>query len=352
MSARFGRRTAVTAVAVLLAVAALTGCGRAERDSDQVLRALVRTQNSARRFSYTDTTGAGTVGVDGAVEDAFRYKARLTRDGNPVWDEVVSDDVLVDRFASDDAIASFSRTRATPGTSGLATNAPIDPTVLAALRAHRWVRDDSGAPSLISRPNERHIVGTDPMYDAVTMLRYCELLSSSLFVERFSRENLDYRESEDPFPKPAANSSILRYDFKPPPLPHPNQGDTAPPSLANFRKLSVYVEHGLVVEIREKIDVAQRLPDLERLYHVRFQAGTSPAERVDIAVSALNELNHSAGADPVVVRSRVLRFDTGGDTLVELPADTTPGSLAFLVDRGRSSGSKTPSTVVAGAPPA
>ena len=100
--------------------------------------------------------------------------------------------------------------------------------------------------------------------------------------------------------------------------------------------MSVYVKDKRIIRVVEKIDVESRLDDLEKIYDTKFPKDRSPAEVAAIAVEALNVIRTGQGQDPI--RMREMEFslkDLGTDVKVDMPTDTTKGSLALLENRGR-----------------
>ncbi|HZN15136.1 MAG TPA: hypothetical protein VFB78_12745 [Acidimicrobiales bacterium] len=327
------RRRAVGLLLVLTAIALTTTACRRERDQKLDVRAAIdRTERVAHRFAYIDTVGRIKTQVAGVVEDDFRYKARLTVNGLPVEDEVVSDDALAVRFLEPGALPGFLNVdNATAASAAAGRSAPQ--VALAGLSTKRWVLDPVGAPQLAALATEKRVPGEDPVFDALTALQYIrDAADRGDYIRKYSKDAIDpvYRSTEDPFPPPPEGQ--IRYDVKPPRLPRSNAGPSnqATPETANFRKLVIYVKDGLVVEAREQIDVASKLDDL--ISEFKLPHTTT----VEQAVAAINAVRRGQGNDTIRVRKLVLRIQGIGTTQkVELPAESVNGDLRVLKHRGR-----------------
>jgi hypothetical protein len=343
--------------------ATAVGCGGHHlTDADRLRQAMDRTAALSRRFVYSELTAKTRIEVKGLVADDFRYKASTTVNGTPVWEEVVSDDALADRALNNGAFGLFARkTAATASASGAATatqsaaaGAPVfdttvSPDVAQALTSHRWVIDPAGAPSLLPSATDHHPLGADPVFDALTVFSYVDqAIHQSTRVHVFNADALDYKPKDDPFPKPKKHSGVIRYDFDRPRLPRPQDlsGGTlnqAIPTASEFRKMAVYVKGGRVIQVLEQIDVVSRLSDLQHNYNVNIPASLPEAQRVQIAIDAINAVRQAQGNDPIRVRTMSLQLlDLGQPATVALPLDATQGSLAVFENRGRPTAS-TPS---------
>lgn len=344
----------------LLATLGLTACGEAT-DAERRLRAVLRaTERLAHRFVYAETfkeeEAQTQTAVQGLVEDDFRYKARVLVDKQPVLDEVVSDDALAVRFLEPARIADFARRPKQKQGGGTGVGAdetqPAQapevsrdekdgPSALEALRARRWVLDPAGAPAVFGRPEDERRLGEDPTLDALDVFAYVErAIDEATRIIEFNEESLEYRKSEDPFPRPKKGSGVLRYDFERPKLPR--AADTSPggnqvtPDTRHFRKMSVYVKDGRVVQIREAIDVESRLEDLAEVYETKFPKNRKPSEVAAIAVEALNVIRTGQGDDPIRLRTMSYKLaDIGEDVEVDMPTEVIEASLALLQNRGR-----------------
>jgi len=361
------RRSSLVAAALL--TASMVACGgHHTTDADRLRAAMSRTDLLSRRFVYAEQVGNTKTEVKGLIADDFRYKAAATVNDVPLWEEVVDDDALADRALNSGAFAVFGRraaspTQAAPGSAvpaqQVTTDSPVvsntvSPEVRDALLAHRWVLDSVGAPSLIPTATEHHPLGADPVFDALTVFRYVDQSIREAFaVKKFNPDALDYKPSEDPFPKPKKHSGVIRYDWVRPRLPRPQDitGASANqriPGTANFRKMAVYVKNGRVIQVLEQIDVVSRLAELQRNYNVKIPTSLPSADRVKIAIDAINAVRAAQGDDVIRVRTMSLQFvDLGQPVTVSLPTDAVAGSLSAFENRGRATGSTTPASTPA-----
>jgi hypothetical protein len=347
----------------------LSACNGAT-DAEKRLREAIRnTEKLSNTFLYTETVhdkaGDHETDVRGLVEDDFRYKARVAEDGKPVLDEVVSDDALAVRFLDPAQMSRFLRkpVKANQGGSGVGGNGngnsqglttpgsagnlggagatPGEPSAAELLATRRWVLDPAGAPSTFATANTDQTLGDDPIADARDAFAYVErAINEAVRVVEFNPESLEYRKDEDPFPTPAPHSGVTRYDFERPNLPKASQtgggANQVTPDTRHFRKMSVYVKDKRVIKVMEKIDVESRLKDLAEIYDTKFPADRSKAELAAIAVEALNVIRTGQGQDPIRMRDMEFSLkDLGTDVKVDMPTDTTKGSLALLQNRGR-----------------
>jgi hypothetical protein len=345
---------------LLLALVAMLGtslaaCGNPDKEAlDQLRAAMARTKRQPQRFEYRELnvlTDQETV-VKGVVADDFRYKARLEVNGQPVMDEVVSDDAVADRFFVPEGIALLARKEPVAAAEPTTPQASsMD--VFRALQAKRWVLDPAGAPSKYASTEERRHLGDDPIYDAQTVFDYVDAVSRKMPVRKFNEDALDYKPKEDPFPKPTKASKVVRYDFLRSPVPRPADaasggGNQAVPDSPNFRKMSVYVKDGIVIRVLEQMDVASRLKDIERNYDIKLQGDTKA--RIKTAIEAIDAVRKAQGQnEPIRVRTMELRLaDVGAKQDVTLPKEPVVGSLIGLINRGKPATGKTATT----APPA
>ncbi|HEX9970062.1 MAG TPA: hypothetical protein VGB03_07975 [Acidimicrobiales bacterium] len=350
-------------MAVLMLVPLLPGCGKSEAADEEVRDAIRRTARLAMRFDYSDQSGEQAVAVQGVVEDDFRYRTRLALNGSPVLDQVVNDDAIALRVLQPE----FTSKLVVPGPGTVdapAGKATVKVPVTEALSKGSWVIDRQGAPSMVATEAAFERAGADPVFDALTALRYIERAIDDVpFVRRFNPEALDYKPAEDPFPHPPEGSGIRRFDYQRPGLPRrqsaAGSGNEAVPELRHFRRLSVYIKDGLVVEVLEEIDVETRLRELARIYDADL-SGSSPREQAQIAVAAINALRVGQGKPPMRIRSMSLRLaELGKPQKVELPADALQGPIELLNTRARAeagggdnSGGGDDSTTTTTAPPA
>ena len=364
------RRIALCGLLVA-ATLGLTACNGAT-DAEKRLREAIRnTEKLSNTFLYTETvhdkTGDHETDVRGLVEDDFRYKARVAEDGKPVLDEVLNDDALAVRFLDPTQMSRFLRkpVKANQGGSGVGGNGngngnsqgltapepsgrsggagdtPGEPSAAELLGTRRWVLDPAGAPSTFATASTDHTLGDDPIADARDVFAYVErAINEAVRVVEFSPESLEYRKAEDPFRTPAPHSGVIRYDFERPNLPKASQtgggANQVTPDTRHFRKMSVYVKDKRVIRVVEKIDVESRLKDLAEIYDTKFPGDRSKPELAAIAVEALNVIRTGQGQDPIRMRDMEFSLnDLGTDVKVDMPTDTTKGSLALLENRGR-----------------
>lgn len=332
MSAR--RRRCVIAI-VATATMASSACGaRRVTVANEVRAALDRTSASSRGLVYKLQEGTRTVVVRAQVEDDLRYKADLSVDGVAGLEEVAVDDTLADRVVDD----SVERLVVRPGAT-----VPAD--LSAAVDAHQWVTDPEGAPSLLPSATAKRTPGDDPVLDAVTVLRHVRKeLDDAGGAHRFNPDSLDYRPQEDPFPRPDKGAGVVRYDFERPRLPRPEDAIAgqarALPGPANFRRVSVYVQHGRVVQVLETMDVATRLRELGRLYDLGLPPKATTAEAVRLVVTRLNQLRLGTGLEPIRLQTMSVQLvGIGSAVHVAVPGGGVSGSLAFLRNRGASKSS-------------
>ena len=356
------RRILMSGVLVVTALG-LSGC-KGANDAEKRLRAALRnTEKLSNTFLYKETVhdvrGAHETDVRGLAEDDFRYKARVALDGKPVLDEVVSDDALAVRFLDPTAMVRFVRKANTakqtssgvgggsvpaadPGVdAGGSAGTPGEPTAAEVLASRRWVLDPSGAPTAFATAGSNRALGDDPIADARAVFAYVNrAIDEAVKVVEWNPESLEYRKDEDPFETPKSGSGVTRYDFDRAKLPKASQTGSGAnqviPDARNFRKMSVYVKDNRVIKVVEKVDVESRLDDLEKIYDTKFPAELPKPQLAAVAVEALNVIRTGQGQDPIRMRDMEFSLkDLGTDVKVDMPADTTKGSLALLENRGR-----------------
>ena len=322
-------RSKFLSISVVLAVmVTLAACGDSDRgDIEEVRAAIAKTGGLTRRFVYSEKTSERTVEVEGLIEDDFRYRAQLSFDGAAAYDEVVSDDAIAARAPSPDGLDFYA--------DGTDEGGALEP-----LSRGRWVLDATGAPSLSAGVEDR-VMGSDPIYDALTVLRYLDLvvLRQSRIVE-FNEFDLEYDPEEDPFPTPEEGSDVVRYDVRPPSLPKASDaqgGNQAVPGPQHFRKMAVYVQDGVIIRMLEVFDVAGRLDEIQRNYDIDFPRRSSRDERVSVSIEAINAVRRGQGETPIRVRTMSLDLvDVGADLAVEMPTENVvEASLDLLAFRGQ-----------------
>lgn len=357
-SGRGSRRRLAWLVGVAALAVLASACSRETDARDELEAAIAATRAVPYRFVYTEERPGRTIEVQGLVEDDFRYKARLLQGGVHVLDEVVNDDAIAVRFAAPEAVDAFLD----PTQVGVAdvSTAIEGVTVLDALRARRWVLDVAGAPDPADPARVGADLGADPVFDALGTLGYVErAMREAAEVVRWSPDSLNpaYRRSEDPFPRPADGSGVIRYDLRRPPLPRigvqTGSSSQEVPENRHFRKMAIYVRDGVVIRVEERIEVTGRFAEDFIDYNVRFLRelgatedqiarfresfrGLDEAARSRALLEGLNQGLAFAGVDPVDIRSMTLTlFDHGDPTIsAELPTEIIEGGLAVLINRG------------------
>lgn len=338
-------------VALAVAVGFLatgTACAKNE-DKLNLQKTIERTESTSGVFRYTDDTPATplakgkSISVRGLIEDDFRYKARLTIDQVEVLDEVVSDDALAVRFLDPSFIGNF-------------TSSGGDAATVAALRSRAWVADPKGAPSVGDAAVQDQLLGVDPIVDSLSVLDYAkDAVAQAAGVRKFNPEGLDYRPAEDPFPRPAEGSGVVRWDVRPKDLPRADAQDTSQGSTflahaENFRQMAIYVKDGRVVQVREQIAAKFDLLTKFRNYIERLldraggqgnanlkkqvQSVKDQPEQLEPLLSLiLNIALQQAGDDPIRFRSMKFELARQGEKVrADLPAGSNVkvGDLGFF----------------------
>jgi hypothetical protein len=290
---------------------------------------MAATMQSPRSLLYrVDEAGVSTI-VRAQVHDDLRYKASVTVNGTPSIEEIAVDDALADHLLDVPHVVESLRR------PGMVTSQAFRD----AAGRGAWMLDPTGAPSLLPTAGAtKRVPGVDPVIDALTAFRHVDqALTDAGGAHRFNPDSLDYRPQDDPFPRPKAG--VVRYDFERPPLPRAEDavggGARAVPGPANFRRTSVYVRDGRVVEVREVMDVATRLKDVRRLYDLGIPANARIDQAIGAVVARLNELRRPTGGEPIRLRAISLSFvDIGKPVSIALPADATNVDLSYFRDRG------------------
>jgi hypothetical protein len=331
------RRSVALAVALLVVLGA---CAKKDTDEERILRNLDSTADLSGRFVYNENVGGQEVIVRGLIEDDFRYKARLTLNGNDVLDEVVNDDSLAVRFLDAGVVPNFVDT-------GASTSA------VSALSERRWVIDRTGAPPVGLALTDAKYAGIDPVVDSLAVMAYArEAITQGDGLRKYNPESLDYRPAEDPFPTPKDNSGIERWDVVAPAFPKPDvlsrttNTDAAFADVAQFRKLSVYVQDHRVIQVRERIAAEGKVLEKFGQYLQGFAATAGPdaekqvdqildrfegEQRAQLLLQAYNALLKARGRAPI--RFRTLSYelrDLGAKVQVGLPIDVVEGKLDFF----------------------
>jgi hypothetical protein len=364
----------------LVLAGGLGACGDKEELRDEVLAALRRTDTLSYKFVYVDDRPAATfpgapppqpdIEVQGLVQDDFRFKARVAMNKVPSFDEVVDDDLLAMRFLEPGRLEPLVNKSKLAEADTKTDVEGVDS--LAALQSRRWVIDETAAPSVtVGRVREASL-GQDPVLDSITVLTYVEAAIREAFaVEEYSADDVApaYSSSEDDFPKPQEHSGVTRYDLRRPKLPPPGQqaglSTNGRPQTRHFRRMSIYVKDGRVIQVREAVDVKGRfLKDV--LKYAKTYAKVSGASTKDIAefeaaikaaplaqqgslvLEGLSLALSSTGDEPILQRRMTLDLrDLGKVVVVDLPTqDVVKGGLGYLIvtaqgkveDEGETSG--------------
>lgn len=349
------RRRRALVVALALTTLALTACGGPDNSTEDDLRAAIaRTERLARTFVYTEKSGGDTNRVVGLIEDDFRSKARLTVDDKPVFDQVQSDDVLAVRFLDSARVSSMlDDPTDTPKPAQAKPADAVDP--VEALGTHRWVLDPAGAPPLVQTEKVDRQLGEDPVLDALNVFTYLRgAIGGAARVIKFNPDSLDYRPKEDPFPHPKGD--VIRYDLERPRLPRASIDSGGAPPLPgdiHIRKMSIYVDHGLVIRVLEQVDPAERLDDIidnaanylrdvnaskDAINRVLALKNAPPTQAAQAVIAGVNLFRDQSGDDPIRLRTMELDFDQlGGTVHVDVPTDYLAADLEILRFRGRDS---------------
>lgn len=337
-----GRRRLRAFAAIGLAVAVLGTSACAERDSteDKVIGFIDATADLSNRFVYAEERSGQKIVVRGLVEDDFRFKARLSVNDVDVLDEVVNDDALAVRFIDTSALPQFL------DTTGGGRESP-----LAILGQRRWVLDRAGAPPVGISATEEKYAGIDPVIDSLAVFGYVRrAITEGEGVSQYNAESIDYRPQEDPFPTPQEGSGIDRYDVEAPAFPKPDavaqsggNTDSAFAGISHFRKLSIYVKDGRVIQVRERIAAEGKVLEKFADYMKAFtdQSGGGARKQVDeviekfdgtqrtaLLLQIFNALLERAGRPPIRFRTMIYELrDLGAEVSVGLPSDVAIGDL-------------------------
>lgn len=350
-------RRGTTALVSLIAATSLAGCTQPERKIEVVQTAVATTRRHAAEFAYTDARDDRVVTVAGVVEDDFRFKALVSINGSPAYEEIAYDDALALRF-HDTALLPELIDRTRIDTADISTELK-GVTAVQALQTRRWVIDDDGAPPVTAFGTAANEIGTDPVFDALTALRYVEKsLSEAFSVEEWREEDLNptYSRTEDFFPKPEEGSGVTRYDLARLFLPAAGEaagsgGQRSLASTKNFRKMAIYVKDGRIIRVLERIEVVGKFTaDVEEYTRAllketrapeslsqEFEAITRGADDETLGrrlLDFLNKLLIGLGVPPVPARTMSFEFkpSTGAPASVTLPTeDVVKGSLEVMI---------------------
>lgn len=300
---------------------AFSACTRIGTQKQTVSTALYRTETLARSFTYTEQT-ADTTLVRGTIADDYRYGVDAFVNGRALGSEITHDDARALRTTQPVHYNGQGAKGAAP--------------IVAALSAGKWVVDPTGANSLWNSMPPNYSVGTQPIFDALSVLKYARAaMSEASDVVLFNPESQTYRPKFDPFPRPA--SGVIRYDVVAPALKPRDQSSLQSaqiPGSRYFRQMALYVRGRRVVEIREQISVKATLADPRS--HLAARVGDygivlsqgSIGEQANYVLNALDTTAQRLGQPPLRERTLDVRFENlGRPGNVELPAGATRGSL-------------------------
>lgn len=364
---RSRRATILLLIVVLLASA----CGRRADSEKDVTAAIGRTVREPRGIAYEEVLADGTITrVDLLVTDDYRYKAQVSVDGQAALDVVVRDDALAVRVIDVEAAAAAVGEAFAAATSGGGAGAPgltalppgvatgvesteqdedggdaaiAPPTreVIQALETRNWVTDPTGAPELFSATAGRVLEAGEggiiaPVLEALRGLQTVEnAIQQASSVQRFNEEAIEYDPGADTFPKPDRATGVIRYDLFPPGLPNPNQsltgGTETLPADQHFRRMSIYVEEGEILNVLEAIEINPRLlNDIEGRFDIPLPDDEETAAK--IAVETLNAQRLASGLDPIEIREVGLELvEVSGTEAIILPGEGVTGNLKGLV---------------------
>jgi hypothetical protein len=235
--------------AFVLVVLALAGVSCNPREDAQVLRRTVtRSANLPRSFSVRVVGTDAAYLVDAKLEDDLRYAMLLKSvTGKPLVDYVVQDDAVAVRLRD-------------PAFGAKLANILGDPIVDRMLKERKWVQDPSGAPPIVQPTTAGQESSGNPFQDARQLFIFMQTaIGQSQQIVKFSLEDISYKSRYDPWRYPDEEKGELRYDLRPPGLPHSEAqtisgrgGDIGP---SHFRKLSAFVQRGRIDQLCEVIDI-------------------------------------------------------------------------------------------------
>lgn len=343
-------------IAAVVVVTSLTACGEREDQLEEVRQIIVATRRQATQFVYTDSRADGVTTVAGAVEDDFRFKALVSYNSQPAYEQVVHDDTLALRFQDPEAISTLVDPKRIDGAD--ITTELSGVTSLQALQTRRWVIDEGGAPPVQAFAAAATDIGADPVFDAITALRYVDnALTEAFGVDEWRADALNptYPRSEDLFPAPEEGSGVTRYDLRRLFLPAAGDaggagGQRSLASTRNFRKMAIYVKDGRVIRVIERTEILGKIAeDTEEYLRALLEESQVPEEvkeefesivrtfpegelRGRKLLEYLNGLLVSIGSPPVLAREMSLEFESGGSVTVTLPNENVvKGSLDVMV---------------------
>lgn len=336
---RFNLRRFLPALVIALVIPGSACSSETQTDSQRLTAAIRRTEAQARSFMYQDAGLDTDVKVRGAIADDYAYKVRVSFQGVDAIDEVAVDDGLGMRFLVPEALDTLlARSPIATATVGAAVGSSESGTTLEALRSRRWVLDPSGAPDLTAASLQKLTVGGDPVLDALTVFAYLELaMVEAARVVRLNTDALDYFPDEDPFDVPKEGSSVIRYDLRPPEIASfASSASGELPDVRHFRRMSVYVNKGVIVQVSERVDVGTTLDRLIEALEIKVPRGASRGQLSTIAFGVLNQLRTTRRIGAIRIRNMSMEFvDLNKPVQIQLPSEAIEGSLNVIPNRGR-----------------
>jgi hypothetical protein len=305
---------AVSLIVSLVFVGA--ACGQTHEDARDVHRFLTRTDNAPHVLRYTEQAEGRTVEVVLRVDDSFRSSETLSVNGQPLVEEVVSDDAAAVRLLAPD--------KWNPG-----RGTPLEPI----LGSGKWVLDPAGAPQIFFVTLGQHGItdaGKDELADAQNAFQYVRAVADqALTISKFNKTDLFYRPSLDPFKNLVERDErrgIKRYDAVPPVLPRTaaggRQGAGQLPDSRFFRKLSIYVKGGQVVRVLEVVNFErhEEIRKAERLGKPKY------------LLRVLTGLRKGLGENPVRQRRMSIEvLSAGRPVKIALPRDAVQANIGSLL---------------------
>ncbi|MHB1923355.1 MAG: hypothetical protein ACYCSJ_01540 [Acidimicrobiales bacterium] len=321
-------------VALVLAAVFISSCQSPDTLATELHADITRTMATSMQFVWTDQELSLTQTVSGQYADAYRYHLLYVANGVPAWEEVVKDDAVADRILDPAAVARYWSTQR--------ANVTIPSAQLAgaALLAHHWVVDTTGAPSVPTVGQEVQEYKDDPFDQALLFLSDVNNLISLApppEVRQYRADDVTpvYKPTDDPFPAPLKGSGITRYDVYEQPLPVVQTASPgavpAPPTISNFTKIAIYVKNGMVVEIRLTTDPIDQLQQLVNNYHLSLPKNLSREGQEAFAQTAIQRLSIQTGTLPFLVRQETLVVEPlPRGTSIAIPSGAVPAKLSFL----------------------
>lgn len=269
-----------------------------------------RTALTARTFDATARSAQASVTVAGVVADDHRYRATVSLNGRPLYEEIVLDDARWLRV-----------TEPTPFAAAAGASADVD-----ALLSGAWVVDAAGAPAEFGPADEEAGRPLSPRL-VVQTVRSPEqlpaLLTSGGRVRAWDPDSVDYQPSEDRFPEHAADG--MRFDV----LPEPFDPSTIALNVQTlerfFRHAAIWVSDGRLTRVEKVLSVPTRADPQYRSLFEQVQRGLAGTP------SALVAEVFPADVEGAEITERHTYAPAPGAT-VEPPPDATEIDLDAALD--------------------